>query len=315
MRSVYLISFLIVSAFAFAKLADAATYNGTVRSVTGDVATVSMTGDVMPPNGTKAEFFFKIAGVDEEISVGTGSLLRIDHGDLLVKIENATGTIESGQSVRFVFSPSPGSSPPSAKSESSPPETPPPTSSATPREATRYANEAYDKFEAKDWKGALPLYNKIIELEPTNAMAYSNRASIYYSLKQSERGLVDANEAIRLDPQNAIAYITRGNCYIGTNKLKRAIEDFDEAIRLNPGIAQAYYNRGTAYARLSQYKTAIEDYTQAIVLNPQHEDAFFNRAQCYKLTGKTQLAKRDLARVRELAAAAKSTEKPPKPKE
>lgn len=94
----------------------AATYTGTVRSVSGDVATVAMNGDVVPPNGARAEIFFKIAGGDDEILVATGSALKIDHGDMLVKIEDAPGNIESGQLVRFSSSPSstPAASSPAA---------------------------------------------------------------------------------------------------------------------------------------------------------------------------------------------------------
>src|SRR3954470_20340899 len=102
MKSFPRLILLILLAIGATRLAGAATYTGTVRSVSGDVATVSMIGDVMPANGTRAEFFFKIPGIDDEIAVGTGSVLRVEQGDLLVKIENATGTIESGQSVRFV---------------------------------------------------------------------------------------------------------------------------------------------------------------------------------------------------------------------
>jgi len=79
----------------------AAQSTGTVRSVNGDIALVAMEGDVMPPVGAKAEIYFKIPGIDEEISVATGSALKIDQGDLQVRIENATGSVEKGQLVRF----------------------------------------------------------------------------------------------------------------------------------------------------------------------------------------------------------------------
>lgn len=105
---------MLILALAAAKLSAAATHTGTVRSVSGDVATVAMDGDVMPPNGARAEFFFKIAGGDDQIFVATGSALKIDQGDMLVKIEDASGTVEKGHLVRFSSSPS------SAPSASSP---------------------------------------------------------------------------------------------------------------------------------------------------------------------------------------------------
>ncbi|HVF71369.1 MAG TPA: hypothetical protein VM940_07150 [Chthoniobacterales bacterium] len=79
----------------------AATYRGTVVSIEGNVARVAMSGDVRPPVGAKAEIYFKMAGFDDEIAVATGSALKIDKGDLLVKIEEASGTVEKGHLVRF----------------------------------------------------------------------------------------------------------------------------------------------------------------------------------------------------------------------
>ena len=107
---------MLIFALAAVKLSYASTSTGTVVSVSGDVAKVAMNGDLMPPAGTRAEFFFKMAGFDDEISVGTGSVLRSDPGDILVKIENATGNIASGQLVRFSSSPSstPAASSPAA---------------------------------------------------------------------------------------------------------------------------------------------------------------------------------------------------------
>lgn len=80
---------------------SAAEFSGTVRSVSGDVATVAMVGDVMPPVGAKAEVYFKLAGVDEEISVASGRALEIANGEMRIKIENASGSVERGQLVRF----------------------------------------------------------------------------------------------------------------------------------------------------------------------------------------------------------------------
>ncbi|MEY2497554.1 MAG: hypothetical protein QOD12_1110 [Verrucomicrobiota bacterium] len=117
---------MLLFAIAGAELSHAAAVTGTVRSVSGDVATVATSGDLVPPTGTRAEFLFKMAGFDEEISVATGSVLRSEHGDLLVKIENATGNVDSGQLVRFSSSPS------AASTTSSPAPTPPATIEASP---------------------------------------------------------------------------------------------------------------------------------------------------------------------------------------
>jgi hypothetical protein len=100
MKSLLRVTTLLV-ALTGAKLLGAATHTGTVISVEGDIAKVAMNSNVMPAVGARGEFFFKIEGTDAEVSVATGSALKIDHGDLLVKIESTTGTVEKGQLVRF----------------------------------------------------------------------------------------------------------------------------------------------------------------------------------------------------------------------
>jgi hypothetical protein len=115
---------------------SAATFTGTVLSVSGDVAKVAIDGDVMPPNGARAEIFFKIAGGDDEISVATGSALKIDLGDMLVKIEDATGTVEKGQLVRFSSAPSSQAASPPAPTPSSTTDASPTTSPSPPGNAS-----------------------------------------------------------------------------------------------------------------------------------------------------------------------------------
>lgn len=105
-------------------LLEAATYTGTVVSVQGDVAKVAMNGDVMPRIGAKAEIFFKMAGSDDEILVATGSALKIDFGDMLVKIDEATGTVDKGQLVRFGPAAPTTSTPPPSTDPSSTPASP-----------------------------------------------------------------------------------------------------------------------------------------------------------------------------------------------
>lgn len=284
---------------------SAATHTGTVVSVAGDVAKVAMNGDLPPPIGAKSEIFFKMAGSDVEITVATGSALKIDYGDLLVKIEEASGTVSKGQLVRFgPAAATPTASPPGQTQSplvaaSSPPPTP-----TSPEAAASYA-EGIKKFDAKDFKGSVAAFTKVIELEPAYARGHGCRAAAYIYLNQTARALADANEAIRLYPEYAAAHSSRGTCYVAARKFKQAIQEYDEAIRLEPKFAVWYYNRGTVYGMWGKNKLALEDLTKAIELNPDYEDAYFNRSQAYKLAGKTQLAKHDLARAKELAAAKK----------
>ena len=119
---------------------------------------------------------------------------------------------------------------------------------------------------AKDYNGAIKLYNEAIELKPDWSWPYNNRGNAYEDLKQYER----------------------------------AIQDYDKAIEINPNLAEAYNNRGIAYDNLGQYERAISDYNKAIELNPNYAAAYNNRAYCYQELGDKAKAQADLAKAKEL---------------
>ncbi len=302
---------------------------GEVRDIAGETASVLIEGEVLPALGDSGEIFFKVVD-DAEVSVGSGRILRVENDSIELKIENATGDVAKGQLVRFTSENPQPRAPLTARSSSlsSPPEqdgigaatnSPSPPVAGAPPEAARYAAEGLAKMDAGDYKGAIAVYNKWIELNPTNPKPYANRGSSYNVLKQPKRGLTDLNEAIRLDPTISMAYLIRGNIYADLHQLKRAIADYEEALRLDPKNTSAYYSRGTVQAELRQLKRAIDDFSQAIVLNPTYKEAYWNRSQCYKAAGKAQLAKRDFDRFQELkvegnsSSPAKSAPVPPDP--
>ena len=79
----------------------AAEIPGTVRAVSSETITVAVTGDSVPNVGDKAEIFFKLAGVEGDISVATGSVIKVEGDSIQVKIEKATGEVAKDQLVRI----------------------------------------------------------------------------------------------------------------------------------------------------------------------------------------------------------------------
>jgi hypothetical protein len=94
-------SWLIFLALVAATSSHAAEITGTVQTASGDTATIAIEGDAVPNVGDKAEIFFKLAGADEEISVGSGKVTEVSGTSIKVKIDNTTGTVEKGQRARI----------------------------------------------------------------------------------------------------------------------------------------------------------------------------------------------------------------------
>lgn len=86
--------------------AGAAEINGTVRNAVDKYATVLSDSDLLPKPGDKAKIFFKLPGSSAEISVAEGHVYEITGEDIMVEIDNATGTVGKDQLVR-IDSPNP----------------------------------------------------------------------------------------------------------------------------------------------------------------------------------------------------------------
>lgn len=81
--------------------ATAADINGVVQSSTVKYATVTSTSNLVPTPGDKAKIYFKLPGVDSEISVATGHVYEITGPNIMVQIDQATGTVAKNQLVRI----------------------------------------------------------------------------------------------------------------------------------------------------------------------------------------------------------------------
>ena len=92
---------LIILFAALVSTVTAASPTGVVREASGGIATIEMTGDVVPSVGDKAEIFFQLAGTDTEVAVATGHVQEVAANKITVKIDSATGTVEADQLARF----------------------------------------------------------------------------------------------------------------------------------------------------------------------------------------------------------------------
>ena len=125
-------------------------------------------------------------------------------------------------------------------------------------------NEEGNKlYYAKDYHGAIKLYNEAIELNPNLTDVYNNRGVAYDDLGQYERAIQDYNKAIQLNPNWFLPYNNRGVVYDDLGQKERAIQDYDKAVQLDPNYADAYNNRGLCYQALGDEAKAQADFAKA----------------------------------------------------
>jgi tetratricopeptide (TPR) repeat protein len=107
-----------------------------------------------------------------------------------------------------------------------------------------------------------------------NAEDYYKNGIEKYDLKDFAGALSDFSIAIEMKSDFAEAYFSRGLLYGKEfHKYTKAIKDFNKAIKLKDDYAEAYYNRGVTHRILDDIKKSCEDWHKAKELG--YEDADF----------------------------------------
>ncbi len=124
-------------------------------------------------------------------------------------------------------------------------------------------DSAMDKYEKKDYSGAVSELTKAIELENPNYVLignwYSMRGGLKAVLGDYRGALEDYEKAVRLIPENyleslALAYGGRGNMKMQLERNKDAIKDFNKAIKLSPKDGSNYGMRGLVKTKINSKK-------------------------------------------------------------
>ncbi|MFM7545626.1 MAG: trypsin-like peptidase domain-containing protein [Synechococcales cyanobacterium] len=76
--------------------------------------------------------------------------------------------------------------------------------------AADYFLQGGEKYQRKDFKGAIADYTKVIRLDPSYVNAYNNRGNTRSEIGDKIGAISDYNEALRLNPKDINAYNNRG---------------------------------------------------------------------------------------------------------
>jgi tetratricopeptide (TPR) repeat protein len=157
------------------------------------------------------------------------------------------------------------------------------------------------------WQTSTSLFRHIIAHLPEEPRLAVGRLDFYNRLARAhqQRGeLADAAQplraAIRLRPDFAQGHYQLGEILAAAGDPDTAKACYERALRLDAGLPPVFNDLGVAYAKKGRLDQAVAQFNEALALQPNNRSALQNLATALTMQGKTNEAKRHLARLKQI---------------
>jgi len=173
-----------------------------------------------------------------------------------------------------------------------------------PNNSVAYCNMGAIYGLREENEAALECFNKSIILNPKYEEAYNNRGSLLYRMGKIDAAFADLNTAIKIKPGSTAGYNNRGTLYFMLGRYDEALKDYITALQIDPLAKDILKNAGLAFDKKNERLKAIDYYNKSLEIDPNNLAALFNRAVDLYYMNKTDLAKKDIARMKMLGVDA-----------
>ncbi len=137
---------------------------------------------------------------------------------------------------------------------------------------------------------SLVLFDRSLELAPSQADAWVNRGNLLLDLQRLEEALASYDHALKLNPKFADAWFSRGIALTAMKRHAEALEAYDRALALRPNDPGAWGNRGIVLHEMGRGDEAIASYDRALALAPDFFEALINRGNALMLATRREEA-------------------------
>ena len=102
-------------------------------------------------------------------------------------------------------------------------------------EALNFYEKAWQKYRAKDFRGALVEANQYIKMVPYDYLAINDRGVLLAAgLEDYENSIKDFNKAIEINPKHNWAYLNRARSEIDLGNFDKGIKDIEKHLTILP---------------------------------------------------------------------------------
>src|SRR5580658_684947 len=139
------------------------------------------------------------------------------------------------------------------------------------------------KHNMGDELGALPNYQRAVEIDPNFAMAYARLGTVYNNLNQAELSEQNRQKAFELRDrasEREKLYIM-SHYYADSGQLDKGITAYELYCQTYPRDSTPFGNLAGIYNMLGQFDNALENAKRAVEIEPDSVVGYSNEAQAY----------------------------------
>jgi serine/threonine protein kinase len=125
----------------------------------------------------------------------------------------------------------------------------------------------------KDYNEALKCSDRVLELQPQSVKTLDCKGTILASMGKYNDSIDCYDRGINIDPENPSLWFNKGNTLRIMKRYGEAIKCCDKALNIDPDCYQAWYNKGLVYYDRENYKDGEECFQKALTINPEFNDA------------------------------------------
>jgi Flp pilus assembly protein TadD len=152
-----------------------------------------------------------------------------------------------------------------------------------PQDIKPIAEQAKQMFDREKYGDAEKLYDKALQVAPTNLYLLSNKAVVQFRMGKLKQAEETFRKALAIAPEDHFCWGTLGIVQYSQNKYDEAVNSLTKSLAINPKNPTAHNYLGITAAQKGWLEAAEKELLTATQLDPKYADAWFNLAVTHTL--------------------------------
>jgi tetratricopeptide (TPR) repeat protein len=137
-----------------------------------------------------------------------------------------------------------------------------------------------DLIEKQEYSKSIEFFDKVLKYEE-NVYAFMYKGLAFFHLNDYNSSNILYNKALELDPTNELVLIYKGLLLQAENKNSEALNLYDQALKFNPLSHSALNNKANILNLMDRNEEALNLYDEALKNNPHYIDVLINKAALF----------------------------------